>query len=101
MTRAQQYAEKYVDNMHFDPGYVAGFLDGVEWQKTAALKSVERRRTVWRKPPVKQRKVSTVRECRNCYHPKCRDVGFWLGTPCRKWKPRSGVIGRSKKEGSS
>jgi Family of unknown function (DUF5351) len=42
MTKAQQYAERYVEKAHFDPGYVSGFLDGVKWQKSAALKNKKR-----------------------------------------------------------
>ena len=70
MTRAQQFAERYVDKMHFDPGYVEGFIAGVEWQKTAALKSVERRKTVRRKPPVQQRKGKITSADYDDYHPE-------------------------------
>lgn len=81
MTRAQAYAEKYVEDCHFDPGYVAGFLAGVKWQKAAALKTAERRKTVRAKRSVQQRKRATCPACRkrftyvNVYCPTCCGAG--------------------------
>jgi hypothetical protein len=64
MTRAQQVAERYLDKTGFDPGYSQGFIDGAEWQKTAALKSVERRKTGRPKRAVQQRKQYICPFCR-------------------------------------